>query len=401
MRNPGDENMIIEHIIGIFSKEHGGPTISISDYTLGQAALNHEVRLRVLEGYSNTSPAVRLDGIDQKIFPVAFPKKASRSPSLKSVLRHEEPPDIYHLHGVWPLPTKYGAYEARRRNVPYVVQMMGGYQPAELQRKPWRKMLFRRWYADRLLRNASCIHVNSRMEMDQMVDLGFKGPFAVIPVGFDTIAAERMHHRLGTWTPTAICEKWKAKRFVLFLARVHPNKGVDILLRAWSRIKDSFPNVHLLIAGPGDPDYKSHLRSQIGEPLSARVEFLDFVSEIEKTWLYKNAAVYCLPTFGENYGATIQDALGYGTPVVTTHCTPWTNLEEIGFGWIAAPDEVSLERKLRLSLELGREARDLMGENAKQWIRANFSLTEAIERQLAMYRWIRGDGRSPDFIFSR
>jgi len=392
--------MNIEHILAIFSPEHGGPTISICKSVLGQATRGHKVGLRVLEGYPHTSPAMRLNSVvDQQIFPVAIPIVSCRSPKLKAFLKREPSPDLYHLHGTWPLPSKYGADEARKRGIPYIVEMMGGYQPHELACKPWRKYLFRKCFLDRMLHQASCIHTNSKLEMEQLIELGFRGPFAPIPVGFDTEAATELERKLDG-TPPEFATQWKTSRFVLFLARLHPNKGIEILLEAWARLAKDFPDVRMLVAGPGNPDYKSELMARTKSIADGRVDFLNFVTELEKAWLYKNAFVYCLPSFGENFGATIQDALGFGTPVVTTRRTPWQDIEKQGVGWLAEPNVSSAEEKLRQALNLGNADRALVAEKARKWIRREFSLNEVINKQIRLYEWLCG-GQRPDFVISQ
>ena len=307
-----DEAMTVEHIQTIFSPEHGGPAVSLRNFALGQAARGVEVRVRVLDGFRHTSPALQLGGaIDQQVFPVAFPQVSGRSPALQRFLRTEKSPDIYHLHGVWHLGQRYAAQEAQRRNVPCVVELMGAYQPEELVRKPWRKRLFRAWFQDDLLRRAACIHTNSVRESEQMMQLGFRGPFAPIPVGFDVTAADALEARLGAHVP-AFAAEWPAdQQFVLYLSRLHPNKGIEILLGAWARIALEHPDVWLVIAGPGQPDYRAALAARAaGLPGGERIRFVGFVSDLDRVWLYRRAAVYCLPSLSQNYGATIQDALG-------------------------------------------------------------------------------------------
>src|ERR1035437_897257 len=392
--------MDIEHILGIFSPEHGGPSISIGNFVLGQAARGHKVRLRVLEGFHHTSPAVRLNSIiDQQVFPVARPSVSGRSPKLRAFLRNEPSPQVYHLHGTWLLANKYGADEARKRKIPYIVGMMGSYQPHELVRKPWRKRLFRRLFMDRMLHEAACIHTNSKLEMEQLIELGFRGPFAPIPVGFDSEAATELERKLNG-TPPEFATQWQTSRFILFLARVHPNKGIKILLEAWARLAKDFPDVRLVVAGPGQPDYKSDLVAKTKSLGVGRIDFLNYVNELEKAWLYKNAFVYCLPSFGENFGATIQDALGFGTPVITTRRTPWLEIENQGVGWLAEPNVSSVEEKLRQALGLGNADRTLISEKARKWIRQEFSLEEAINKQIQMYEWLCG-GQKPDFVISQ
>jgi len=401
MQRGGGENalaMLVEHIQGIFSKEHGGPTYSLSNSARGQAARGIAIRVRVLEGFRGTSAAHRLgSGVDQAIFPVRFPKVSGRSPKLSKFLRRETAPDIYHLHGAWLLAMKYGADEARKRRIPYMIEMMGAYQPAELKRKPFRKRVFRGWFQDAILQAASCIQTNSIMEARQLAELGFRGPFAPIPVGFDLQAAGEAERKLPEHRPD-FAEMPAGGRIVLFLARVHANKGIEVLLEAWQRLAPEFENVCLVVAGSCQKEYGDSLLARFEALVrSRRVKFLGHVSDLDKVWLYRKAAVYCLPSFSENYGATIQDALGYGVPVITTRETPWDNLEKMNIGWLVEPKIDAVAETLRAALLLPSGTLAAMGERAGAWIRKEFSLETVIGQQLAVYDWMLG-GDEPDFL---
>jgi len=394
--------MIVEHIQGIFSPEHGGPMISLRNFAQGQSRKGLTVRVRVLEGFPDCSPALRLRAeIDQKIFQVGFPRVAGRSAALKRFLGTEEKPDIFHIHGAWHLAQKYGADEARRRGVPYTVEMMGSYQPEELSRKPWRKWLFRRAFQDQILRQAACIHANSIREAQQLRDLGFRGAFAIIPVGFDVETADALESGLADHTPPfANAPGLADQRYVLFLARVHKNKGVEVLLEAWSRLARDHANVALVIAGPSAVGYQAELAARYA-PLvgSKKVIFLGYVDDWAKIWLYRHAAVYCLPSYSENFGATIQDALGYGTPVITTRNTPWHNLEALGMGWLADTEAKSLASHLHTALSLPTGVTEAMGAKARIWIRKEFALSAVIDEQIKLYQWLSG-GEKPGFVIS-
>lgn len=139
--------MTVTHVIGIFSPEHGGPVVSLTNYARGQAAAGLTVRVRTVEGYPDAGAAVRLPApIDQKVFRLGWPAKLGRSAEMAAYLRGESDADIYHLHGAWLRVMHYGFTEARRRRRPYLVQVNGSFQPFDLRRKSWRKRLVRRWF---------------------------------------------------------------------------------------------------------------------------------------------------------------------------------------------------------------------------------------------------------------
>src|SRR6266581_7653471 len=159
--------MQIAHIQGIFSPEHGGPTQSLANYARGQISHGHRVSVWTLEGFPGMSPAMRLEPpIEMQIFPVGTPARFGCSAAMQRQLRAADSPEVYHLHGAWLRAMYYGAMEAMRRKRPYVVEVMGMYEPWCLGQK-WSQKRIARWlYQDRILQNASCLHVNSLQEAE-------------------------------------------------------------------------------------------------------------------------------------------------------------------------------------------------------------------------------------------
>ena len=125
------------------------------------------------------------------VFQAKFPSVLGHSSPLRKHLAASLTPDIYHLHGTWLRAMYYGAAEARRRQVPYVLEVMGMYEPYGLLTKRLRKDLARRWFQDAILHHASCLHVGSPQEGEHLRRLGFTQPLAVIPVGVDVSIGER------------------------------------------------------------------------------------------------------------------------------------------------------------------------------------------------------------------
>src|SRR5262245_25618225 len=128
--------MNISHIQGIFSPEHGGPTQTLSNYARFQVAGGHRVSIWALEGFPHISPAMRLDPpVEMNVFQVEKPARLGGSTTMQRRLRNADSPDMYHLHGAWLRAMHYGALEARRRDRPFVLEIMGMYEPWCLQQK--------------------------------------------------------------------------------------------------------------------------------------------------------------------------------------------------------------------------------------------------------------------------
>ncbi len=394
--------MHITHIQGIFSPEHGGPCFSLSNYCRGQVARGHQVSVRVLEGFPHTSPALRLaPPIDMQVSPVGNPSRLGVSPAMQRVLRADPSPDVYHLHGVWLRAMHYGAVEARRRKRTYVVELMGAYEKWARSQKGLTKWLARLWYQDNLLHRATCLHVNSLKEAQDLRDLGFRVPIAVIPVGVDMgdISALDVRGDDGAG-PLADFPALGQRPFVLFLARIHSKKGIELLLKAWAKLDGRFADWQLAIAGAGDPEYVSECQKMVEQlGLGGRCRWIGPVDEAQKSWLYRHAEVYVLPSYSENFGNTVAEALAHGTPVITTPHTVWTNLPAEGCGWLAETDETSLRDVLTEALDASPAERTRMGEAGRQLVERRYSLTSVVEQIDRVYAWMLGGPKPDDLLF--
>ncbi len=387
----------ITHVQGIFSPEHGGPCFSLANYCRGQVARGHQVSLRVLEGYPGTSPALRLElPVDMQVRPVDPPTRLGASAGLKRLLAADPTPDIYHLHGVWLRAMHYGAVEARRRGRPYVVELMGAYEKHPLRQKWLVKWISRHWFQDALLRRAGCLHVNSLHEARALRELGFRVPIAVIPVGVDTGAIDA--DDVGEAVPASLGGLGD-QPFVLYLARIHPKKGIEMLLRAWAGLQRRFPAHRLVIAGSGDKDYLAACERLAEElRLGESCVWCGQVDDAEKSWLYRHADIYVLPSYSENFGNTVVEALAHATPVVTTVHTPWTGLPEQGCGWIAETNVDALSATLETALDTSKPELERMGDAGRRWVAQHYSLTSVIGQIDRVYAWLLGGVKPDDLL---
>ena len=385
----------ITHVQGIFSPEHGGPTYSLANYCRGQAARGHQVSVRVLEGYPHTSPAVRLaPPVVMSVDPVDRPARLGGSAALRRRLRADPTPDVYHLHGAWLRAMHYGAEEARRRRRPYVVELMGMYEPWPLRQKWLVKKISRLWYQDALLRRAACLHVNSRNEALALRKLGFRAPIAVIPVGVDTSRVDEPFAVDGGPYP-----EFAGQPFVLYLARIHSKKGIELLLQAWSAVAREFSEHRLVVAGSGEEDYVARCRRMLADlGLEDRCHWLGPVDDTAKRWLFRHAGFYVLPSYSENFGNTVPEALAHGTPVLTTSHTPWTHLTAEGCGWITDATVGALRGRLTEALQTSTAERRRMGERGRRLVEQRYSLASVVSRIDRVYSWLLGSPK-PEEIF--
>jgi glycosyltransferase involved in cell wall biosynthesis len=380
--SPTQSALDIMHVQGIFAPEHGGPTYSLTNFSVEQARLGHRVKVRVLDGYSDVSGARQLPAaIDRRACQVNFPERLGFSWELSNVLAGDETMDVYHLHGSWLIAMLMGAREASRRKRPYLVEMMGSYTDYELRRKWVRKSFARMLYQDKILQRAACIHVNSEEEGDTLRRRGIKTPIACLPVGVDLSETRRILSQI------AVLGRIRPQPYILYLGRIHPTKGIDKLLAAWMAVRQSAADCQLVIAGTGEPGYVAECRRH-SAPLvkSGSCEWLGNVTEEEKVRLYRDATAYILPSLNENFGNTVAEALACGTPVITTFNTQWQMLEHRECGWLAEAEVSSLSYALERCLDAGESERRRRGVLGREFVESEYSIETVVSNMVEIYR---------------
>lgn len=388
----------VAHIQASMSPEHGGPTKSLANYCQAQSRAGHRVSIWTLEGYPNASDAIRLpEPIENHVFRTRPPLQLGRSPDLRAGLRTGDTVDLYHLHGTWSLAMAYGSIEARFRGRPYIVELMGMYESWCLRRRWLKKRLVRWWFQDRILREAACLHVNSNQEAIDLNAMGFRRPIAVIPVGVDTDTVAAHAAQLPSESPWS--ELAGERAFILYFSRIHPKKGLDMLIRCWAQLSPRHPGLRLVIAGTGSPKYVDECRQLALElGVAGSCVWTGHVDEIEKAWLMSHAHCFVLPTHSENFGNTVAEALAHSIPVITTTRTPWSDLVQHHCGW-QVPDTVEgIRSALEEAIAMSPATRRTMGDNGSSLVRRQYSLDSVVAKMLALYEWTLGKGQKPDCL---
>jgi glycosyltransferase involved in cell wall biosynthesis len=303
---------------------------------------------------------------------------------FKNLEKASSPDCIIHNHSLWMMPNVYPAWVASKKGCKLVTSPHGTLSYQALARSRWRKKLF--WPIQRgTLTNAACVHVTSEDEFHAVRALGLRAPVAVIPYGID-IPDQPEKDRSMT------------HRRLLFLSRIHPIKGLELLLRVWRRLEVAFSDWELVIVGQGEPDYLRSLQ-QLSHSLGLRrASFPGPSYGFEKSRVYWQSDLFVLPTQTENFGFVVAEALAHGVPAVVSHGAPWQGLETYQCGWWIRLSEASLYETLHGAMSM--EAQDLkrMGERGREWMRRDFSWEEVGRRMALTYAWILGLQPRPGWV---
>jgi glycosyltransferase involved in cell wall biosynthesis len=185
---------------------------------------------------------------------------------------------------------------------------------------------------------------------------------------------------------------------LLFLGRIHPVKGVDILLRAWHAVEHRFCDWELHIAGPDNGDYLTAMQALATQLRLERVIFLGPLFGEEKLRAYRAASLFVLPTHSENFGMTVAEALAAGTPVVVTKGAPWRGLEDQCAGWWIDIGVDPLAACLEQALAMPAKHLAEMGRNGREWMLRDYSWERIGAQFLATYGWLLDGGEPPAWV---
>jgi glycosyltransferase involved in cell wall biosynthesis len=286
--------------------------------------------------------------------------------------------DVCHIHALWENIQHFGARAAERRGVPYIVRPCGMLDPWSLRQSKWKKQLYMAWRLRRNLQRAAALHFTAAAERDLTKPLKLSTPAIVEPNGVDLKEFEQLPPR-GTFRSAypAIGQR----PMILFLGRVHPKKGVDLLVKAFSKTTTS--DAMLVIAGPDWDGHTAQIRQLVQSlGLTDRVIFTGMLHGRHRIEAMVDADLFCLASHSENFGIAVVEALAAGTPVIISdQVNIYQEIAAAGVG-TAVPLDVSaftssLDRWLAdrsLRQEAASRCRDFVWQNydwnqiARRWI---------------------------------
>ena len=280
--------------------------------------------------------------------------------------------DWVHGHGLHVHPSYVFGRECRRQGKKSVLHVHGFLDPWIARRSQWKKRLVGLLFENRNFAEASFLRALTSKEESQIRMTGYRGQVAVVPNGIELEEADLCP--AGGEGPHF--ERKRPKR-ILFLSRIHPKKGLDLLVPAWARLASSFPDWELAIVGPDEGGYAGKVREMIREGgVEGSCTVLPSVFGQLKHQVFRTADLFVLPSHSEGFPMSVLEALAHRIPtVVTTECNV-PEIADAGGVWQCLPEGSEIEKTLRLAL---------MADDSERLQRASISRT-MLEQQ---YTWQR------------
>ncbi|WP_298128389.1 glycosyltransferase [Ferrovum sp.] len=295
--------------------------------------------------------------------------------------------DIVHGHSLWSSANLSTGIHAKSRKAKLVTSPHGTLTKYALSRRRIIKQAL--WPIQRLaLTRSDLLHATAESEVDDILRTGYSGPIALIPNGIEI--------------PQLIqnSQQQNQKR-VLFLSRIHPKKGLENLIRAWGCINKNYTEWELVIAGVGDSAYEASLKSLSSSLGLQNLRWIGPVYGDKKVKTYRESSLFVLPSFSENFGMAVAEAMSYGLPCIASKGTPWSALEMARAGWWTENSVDALCSALTLAFERSDLELSSMGLRGRAYVEENFSWAKIGRCFNETYNWLLGNGQRPNYIISR
>ncbi|MGE5608626.1 MAG: glycosyltransferase [Bacillota bacterium] len=376
--------MRVLHVISGIDVPTGGPGSALVG--LGSAQAKAGLEVTVLTAFAqgaDLAPVEQLkrDGVDVHVIgPVHTPLGLhSGIPAKLNELLDRA--DVVHIHGLWEEIQHRAARLAWERSIPYIMTPHGMLDPWSLSQRALKKRLYMAWRLRTNLNRAAAIHYTAEIERDLAEPLGLRPPPLIELNGVDLREFEKLPEK-GTFRK--LYPQIGQRPLILFLSRIHLKKGLDMLIPAMAKV--TTPNAVLVIIGPDPWGYGQTIKDLIKEHgIGDRTIFVGQVPADVRIAAFTDADIFVLPSYQENFGIAVAEALAAGTPVVISdQVNIHRQISNAGVGGVV-PRQVD-----RVAAEIDRwlqdnELRRVAAEKARPFVWEHYGWAQIARRWVGHY----------------
>jgi glycosyltransferase involved in cell wall biosynthesis len=363
--------MRVLHVISGIDPENGGPSMAL--HGLARAQLGEGMDAEVVATWQRpTIPNVarrwRADGIPIRLVGPAR-GRLSRHPDIDANLNELiDRADVIHIHALWEEIQHRAARIAAQLGRPYLIRPCGGLHPWSLAHGAWRKRAYLFWRLRENLDRASAIHYTSEDERRSSEPLHLCAPPIVEPNGVDLAEFSRLPAR-GAFRRQHGIEH--DAPLVLFLGRIDPKKGLDILVRAFGSLGVS--GARLVLAGPDSDGYAAAIRDEAKRlSVDEKVVFTGMVDRPQRLQALVDADLFVMCSYTENFGVAVIESLAAGLPVIVSDQVAIHDAVSAGgVGEVVPVDSEALARAMRRWLD-NASLRQEAGRRAPEFVRTRY-----------------------------
>jgi glycosyltransferase involved in cell wall biosynthesis len=377
--------MKIGFLIESMAVASGGPSRVAGAIASGLAERGHDVTIGTLPRSSE------LVKIDQRVR-LEHVSGMVRNPlnwfrAARGIQRLAAKADVLFVSGIWGPVDGLARRLAGIRSIPVHTRICGMLEDYILNRHPERKWLARHLYTDSNLSRSASLIVNTPIEAEHVKALGFTTPIQVIPNGVPLPPPGEQMDRSAALATLGLPSTTDG-RFVLYLSRIHPKKGLHLLLEGLEGVLASHPDWRLLVAGSffEGENYEGRIRGMIANSrFHERIHLVGEVAGERKRAALSLGSLFVLPSESEGFSNAIIEALSWSIPaIITTGCN-FPEVAENGAGWVVSPQDDSLTTALGEALQQPGKLESAAG-NARALIERGYQQSHVIDLYEALAR---------------
>ncbi|HAG81049.1 MAG TPA: group 1 glycosyl transferase [Cyanobacteria bacterium UBA12227] len=379
--------MKILHVIPSISPLRGGPSQAV--LAMVKALRECHVDAEIVTTNDNGSGVLDVllnQRIEYEKVPVWFLPRFSPplkefifSTALTSWLWQNIPNyDLLHIHYLFSYSSTCASAIARWHRIPYLLRTLDHLSPWSLTQSALKKQLYLFLIERQNLNRAAAIHCTSAKEAEDIRNFGIQTPTITLPIGIHQ-PVEHLEYKHKIHDIYNIPSKIS---IVLFLSRLHPKKRPDLLLAALQKVAAKNQKFHFIFAGTGEPNYINYLKQLVASlNLISCTSFAGFVRGENKDLLLQGSDIFVLPSFSENFGIAVAEAMAAGLPVIVTEGVQIAQeIAKANAGLVVQGEENALADAIAQLLN-SPNLRQQYGENGKRLVSYHYSWT-AIAQQL-------------------
>ncbi len=292
--------------------------------------------------------------------------------------------DLIYIVNIWSYPAAVAAHYSKLYLKPYVIVPTGMLYPGTLSKKAWKKRPYYHFVVERNLRNASAIHYTAEDEANKTHSfLNLQNRQIIIPNGIDLSEFSDLPQRekLQIRYP-----QLKNKQTILFLGRLNRIKGLDILIKAYAMIAKEKEDAHLLIVGDSADRYAKKVNKWIrGYGIVDRVSFTGMLTGQEKIEAYAGSDIFVLPSYSENFGMAVVEAMACGLPVVISNRVGIAKkIEQNNAGIIIETNAQDLYRGIKLLIDTPALKKEI-AVNGRKLAQDYYDIDKVADKMLKAY----------------
>lgn len=354
--------MKVIHIVENLDTSYGGPARSVPMLVKHLDSLGVENKIFTVQLKDNEKNEL-LDGLDVSKASLAFSKKIKYAKKLKKMIEKElNTKTIIHVHTMWTYPAYVGYRLAKKHRLPLVVSTRGMIYDWCLKQSRYVKRIAMWVFQKKMLESADVVHITEPSEEKALRSLGVDTPVALVPNGIDV---KEMCSSLSKSGARAKLDLDNEKKYLFFISRIHPKKGLEFLVRSWIKIANTLPCWDMLVVGPiSDEVYFGSIQKEVKDAsLESRFHYKGLLEGEMRIASYVASDLFVLPSHTENFGIVIAEAMAAKLPVITTKGTPWKEIKTHDAGWWVELTQENIDRAIDEAVKISSEEINQKGEN--------------------------------------